>query len=165
MVDGLLCDNVIAVVGPADHVRDRSGIWTGRCRYALVLNGDCALVRARRFGRLYFSRIEGMDIGGTVRSTATGAVFPVLMFAIIAEERLRGVAGLAGDKLVVTCVAAITAVLFIATPAGNLTHLSLGVLSFVACLGLLSQFQNLTHPAVPSAATRTLVRWLQAVTP
>jgi len=106
------------------------------------------------------ARITHQVIGGTLELTALGAAFPIAALDFIADELFRKVRGSNGNKVIATSDTAIYITLFVVTPAGNLTHLLLGLLPIVALLVLLQTIQSLTHPAVPSRATGELVRWL-----
>ncbi len=82
---------------------------------------------------------------------------PVLALYLIAREFSTALPRSGQYKLIEISFNVIHIALFIATPAGNLTHLLLGLLTICVLLGLQGALQTLTHPAVPSEATRKLV--------
>lgn len=104
----------------------------------------------------WVARFEDQDIGNTAAWVALGTAVPTLVVAESAARLTR----IDWTTLSFAVFTGISFALFIATPAGNLTHLLLGLVTISALLLGLQAIETPTHPALPSAGTARLVRFL-----
>jgi len=108
-------------------------------------------------GGFTFCRIQKKDIGETLVLITIGVLLPVPALHGVASELFTVVPRPGQYKLIAISPIIIHSALFFATPAGNLTHLLLGLITILVLLAAQRDLQTLTHPAVSSDATAKLV--------